>query len=140
MLSSSKRTDRSQGRPGGYPQFARPRDDRPPTDERQKRIDDRKEKFEALNIFVTRHGGWVTSVPGAMDVTIEVPETSELPGKLRDLGYLPVEIGRRERMVPNATTEEFYSSAIIDGERVNVKSRTVAHAGFVPVVMYAFEL
>jgi hypothetical protein len=34
-------------------------------------VKDRKARFEALNEFVRARNGWVTSVPGNIDVTIE---------------------------------------------------------------------
>ena len=64
--------------------------------------DDQKKKtaeaFEALNLFVRRHGGAVTSPPGKI-LRIEVPKNSELPAKLRELGYITVSHGSISRIV-----------------------------------------
>ena len=52
--------------------------------------DDKKRKqaeaFEALNTFVRKHNGWVTSPPGRV-LRIEVMKGSELATKLTELGY-----------------------------------------------------
>ncbi|WP_316234241.1 hypothetical protein [Bradyrhizobium sp. SZCCHNR1098] len=125
------RTDRSQGRPGGYNPRTYGDPDEP--DRRAKALQSRKEKFAALNRFVTKAGGWVTSIPGDYLVTIECTEGSSLPEKLQDLGYRLREVDRRERMISNATTEE-----IVD--LCHNKTRTLSHAGLVPVIVYSFEL
>ncbi|WP_315775099.1 MULTISPECIES: hypothetical protein [unclassified Bradyrhizobium] len=127
------RTDRSRGMPDYVPLALRRErpDDR--LDAKRKAIQSRKEKFEALNTFVTEDGGWVVSIPGEPLVTIECTERSNLPEKLRDLGYELHEVDRRERMISNATTKEFATSC-------HRKIRTLSHAGLVPVIAYSFEL
>jgi hypothetical protein len=116
-----------------------------PREDRRQKIETRKARFETLNKFVTQHGGWVTSVPGGIDITIECTETSDLPEKLGDLGYELREVGRRERMAPNAVVEEFISNSRGEMEPITTPStrpisRRVAHAGLIRVVIYDFEL
>jgi hypothetical protein len=40
-----------------------------------------------LTKFAQQNGGWVTSVPGAKNMRIELPAGSSLPAKLIGLGY-----------------------------------------------------
>jgi|EndMetStandDraft_4_1072995.scaffolds.fasta_scaffold938508_2 hypothetical protein len=43
----------------------------------------RKEVFDGVNKFISARGGWITSVPGAVDVTIEVMPGSSIPAEPR---------------------------------------------------------
>jgi hypothetical protein len=43
--------------------------------------------WSALNLFIARNGGYLISPPHAKRLLIEVPQYSELPDKLADLGY-----------------------------------------------------
>lgn len=61
-----------------------------------------KSKFETLNEFVIGKGGWLTSVPGKRDVTMECLPGSTLPDDLRGLGHKLTEIRERERILPDA--------------------------------------
>jgi hypothetical protein len=54
---------------------------------RSSEIDERKRRFDELNAFVRARGGWLTSVPGAHEVTVECLPGSRLPDDLRTLGY-----------------------------------------------------
>ena len=45
------------------------------------------ERWAALNEYVRRNGGAVTSVPGNKTLRVEVPKDSLLPAKLAELGY-----------------------------------------------------
>jgi hypothetical protein len=45
------------------------------------------ERWAALNEYVRRNGGAVTSVPGNKTLRVEVPKGSALPAKLTELGY-----------------------------------------------------
>jgi hypothetical protein len=49
--------------------------------------DDRKTRFAGLNQFVTARHGWLTSIPGESEVTMETLEGSSLPDELKRLGY-----------------------------------------------------
>jgi hypothetical protein len=102
-----------------------------PNVERRQKIETLKEQFDRVTKFVTSHGGWVVSVPGALDITIECAEGSDLPEKLAHLGYELREVGRRERMAPNAVLEEFVSFG---------KTRTRSYAGLLPVIIFSAEL
>jgi hypothetical protein len=71
----------------------------------------RKQLWSALNLFIARNGGYLISPPHAKRLLVEVPQYSELPDKLLDLGYQLMPAGSNTR--------------IIGGQ-------------FVPVVCYAF--
>jgi hypothetical protein len=78
--------------------------------------DDQKKKtaeaFEALNLFVRRHGGAVTSPPSKI-LRIEVPKNSELPAKLTELGYIVAERGSVSRIIGTdyvKPSDELYGS------------------------------
>jgi len=75
----------------------------PPTPE----VADRKRLFNDLNEFVRSRNGWITSVPGDIDVTIEVLPGSSLPDELRAQGYDLVATGDGERIVSTAIIERF---------------------------------
>jgi hypothetical protein len=56
------------------------------------------ERWAALNEYVRRNGGAVTSVPGAKTLRVEVPKGSALPSKLQELGYVVAERGTVTRI------------------------------------------
>jgi hypothetical protein len=56
------------------------------------------EAFEALNEFIRRHGGFVTTPPGDKTLRVEVPKGSVLPARLRELGFAIVERGSVTRV------------------------------------------
>jgi hypothetical protein len=58
----------------------------------------RKELFAGLNKFVTERSGFLTSVPGEREVTMECLEGSTLPDGVRQLGYTVVADGEGERI------------------------------------------
>ncbi len=70
-------------------------------------IPSRKELFAALNAFVTERHGWLTSIPGAVDVTMECLPGSSLPDELRKLGYEVTEMGDGERILPHQIVRRF---------------------------------
>jgi hypothetical protein len=55
------------------------------------------EAWESLNLFVRKHDGWVTSPPGKV-LRIETLKGSELPSRLRELGYNITERGSTMRV------------------------------------------
>jgi len=57
----------------------------------------RHDLFIALDKYITAHGGWTISVPGAREIKIEVPKGSELPSKLAALGWKPILCGSTTR-------------------------------------------
>jgi hypothetical protein len=64
-----------------------------PRSERLDPLKARTELSEALTQYVQQNGGWVTSVPGAKNMRIEMPQNSSLPTKLLELGYDPRHCG-----------------------------------------------
>jgi hypothetical protein len=71
----------------------------------KQQVMDRKVLFEGINKFVRAKGGWLTSVPGAPEVTMECLPGSTLPDELRKLGYTVEADGQGERILPMAITE-----------------------------------
>jgi hypothetical protein len=69
-------------------------------------IEKRRKLWAAINDFVVANGGWIVSPPGTQNLRIEVPERSDLPAKLIDLGYRPLNIGQASRLAakPGAIT------------------------------------
>jgi hypothetical protein len=52
-------------------------------------------------------GAWIeTSVPGAIDVTMECLPDSTLPGDLRKLGYEVTEMDEGERILPTVIVDD----------------------------------
>lgn len=108
-------------------------------------LPDLKAKFAGLNAFVTARHGWLTSVPGAAEVTMECLPGSTLPDDLRWLGYKLTEIGETERILATAIIESFAAGADGALEPLTTGSTrpvalTVTHAGIVKVQRYAFTL
>jgi hypothetical protein len=52
-----------------------------------------KKKFQDLNEFISPRHGWITSIPGAVVVTVECLPSSTLPDELREAGYDVTEMG-----------------------------------------------
>jgi hypothetical protein len=105
----------------------------------------RKELFAGLNEFVTKRSGWLTSVPGERDVTMETLEGSGLPDAIRALGYDVTATGEGQRILANAIVEKFTTRAdgefepLVEGSTKPIAS-TVTHAGIVKVKRYSFEI
>jgi|SRR5262249_13060138 len=76
---------------------------RPPDDETKQR----QELFDSLNHYIHKNGGWLTSVPGARTVRFEVLPGSDLPEKLRALGFGVRPAGSATRILPNAIRETY---------------------------------
>jgi hypothetical protein len=108
-------------------------------------IDEAREKFAAINAYITERGGWLVSVPGAPEVTMECLPDSAPPNDLRALGYDVREIGDGERILPHRIVERFTRRADGELEPVNEGStkpiaETRTHAGIVKVRRYSFSL
>ena len=108
-------------------------------------VADRKARFAALNQFVTERHDWLTSIPGAIDLTMECLPGSSLPDELRKLGHDVEPAGEGKRVLSGAIVERFIAGA--DGEMVPLtagSSRavalTVTHAGICKVMRYAFDM
>jgi len=139
------------------PQYARPvTGGRKPF--RHEVIADRKERFASLLKYVTARHGWLTSVPGEREVTMECLPDSTLPDELRagvefKFGgetvrlppYKVIADGEGQRILPHGIVQHFLVGA--DGEMVPLtagSSRavalTVTHAGICKVTRYAFDI
>jgi hypothetical protein len=99
----------------------------------QFQVKDRKARFVELNDLVTRGGGWLTSVPGAPEVSLEVLPSSTLPSELTTLGYELEAEPDGQRLLPAAITE----AVLMQGSTVPLM---VTHAGIVRVERYSFPL
>jgi hypothetical protein len=104
-----------------------------------------KEKFAAINAYITERGGWLVSVPGALEVTMECLPDSALPNDLRALGYDVHEVDDGERILPHQIVERFVRRA--DGELEPLtEGSTMAvaevrtHAGICKVTRYALDI
>jgi hypothetical protein len=106
----------------------------------------RKQLFAAINKHVMDKGtGWITSVPGAPIVTIEVLPGSTLPAELRELGYKLKPEPEGERILPAAIVQEFTLTSSGAYELATPGStkpvaQTLRHAGIVRVMRYSFTL
>ena len=106
---------------------------------------DRKTRFAELMDFVRARNGWITSIPGATEVTVETLSASALPDELRGLGYVLAEIGDGERILPTAITEPLCLGADGALEPMTTSSTravasTTAHAGIVKARRYSFSM
>ena len=71
-----------------------------------------KEKFAAINAYITEHGGgWLVSVPGDPAMRLQVLPGSALPDELRKLGYIVVSTGTTERILPHAIRQAMTMSS-----------------------------
>jgi hypothetical protein len=61
------------------------------------------EKWSALAAFIRKHNGWVTSTPNNKTLRIECLPGSELPSRLKELGYNIVERGTVTRVTGTDT-------------------------------------
>jgi hypothetical protein len=59
----------------------------------------RAAQWQALNQFINRHGGTVTSPPGDKRLRIEAPRRSNLANELRAAGYVVIERGSTTRII-----------------------------------------
>jgi hypothetical protein len=106
-----------------------------------------KERFAALNKWVSENGGWLISVPGEAIVRLECLPNSSLPNALADQGYdlFPEPEGWGERILASAITEHFVMNSrgelepLTEGSTAPITS-TVTHAGIVKTRRFAFAL
>lgn len=108
-------------------------------------LQDRKERFAALNTYVTERGGWLTSIPGDVEVEMQCRPGSTLPDDLRGLGYVLTVIGETERIIPGTVIEKFVlgddgtMQPLVAGSTRPV-AQTLVHAGIARVKRYAFGM
>jgi hypothetical protein len=89
--------------------------------------------WDAMNEAVTGWGGFITSLPGLREIRIECVQGSDLPSKLKSLGYSPRQVGSSSRITGTAVTETIVNHS--SGE-----PRIVRHPGIVPVDIISIEL
>jgi hypothetical protein len=115
------------------------------------KVKSRLEVFEYVNAFVNARHGWITSLPGAADITIECLPGSTLPDELRSGGakvkigegrnersmilppYVLKEAGEGQRILAAAITEH----VLIEG---STAVRSVTHAGIAKVRRFTFTI
>lgn len=125
------------------PLYMRPSSDRKPL--KAQVVPSRKELFAGINEFVTKRGGWLTSIPGDKEVRMECLPDSTLPDELRKLGYTVEADGETERILHTAVTQKFVMGATGEFEPLTEGStRPVAQvrqqAGIVTVLRFGFDL
>jgi hypothetical protein len=75
-------------------------------------VKNRKELFAEVNEFVRSRNGWITSIPGAEEVTMECLPGSTLPADMcRRFGYILKPDGEGTRIIPHAITEDVITEA-----------------------------
>jgi hypothetical protein len=104
-------------------------------------IDQRKQRFEVLNELVRSRHGWLTSVPGDIEVTMETLVGSPLPDELRRAGYEVTEIDTTQRILTHAVVQDFVIGAGGQMELATAGStrpvtQTTTHAGIVATTVY----
>ena len=77
---------------------------------RNPEAEERKKRFDELTAFVQARGGWMTSVPGAREMTFDALPGSPLPAELTALGYIVEKTGTSERILPHAVAQKFETS------------------------------
>jgi hypothetical protein len=110
-------------------------------------VADIKARFAKINTFVMARGGWIVSVPGSPDVTIEVLPNSTLPTELEAAGYdlRPADPPETSRILAAPIEESFTLSSsgafalAMPGSTAPI-AHTVRHAGITRVLRYSFAL
>jgi hypothetical protein len=109
------------------------------------KVADRKERFAALNDFVRARNGWLTSVPGAPDATLECLPGSTIPAELAKQGYELEPAGEGQRILANSIVEKFVrgrGGALVPLTAGSTRpvAETRTHAGIVRVLRYELML
>jgi hypothetical protein len=117
--------------------------DVPPPPETKDAIKERKARFEALNAFAQKHGGWIVSIPGDRFVDFQCLPGSQLPDQFRALGYKVQSDGIGERILHSAIIERFTRRADGELEPLTENStkpiaETRTHAGICAVDKFFF--
>jgi hypothetical protein len=108
-------------------------------------IADRKEKFAAINSYIGKDGGWMTSIPGDPKMRFEALPDSGLPAALRGMGYIVERTGEIERILPHSIVEKFETSssgALVSPTENSTKPVTtrVTHAGIASVDQFSLRM
>lgn len=90
------------------------------------KLEEAKRKFEAINEFVTEHGGWLVSVPGDPTMHLQALPGSTLPGELIELGYLVTRTGETQRLFTSNREAEM---AIVTWGLLMGKTQHLDHPG-----------
>jgi hypothetical protein len=110
---------------------------------RNPEVDARKEKFEQLNQTIRASHGFVTSIPGDVEVRFDALPGSTLPDELCNAGYDVRDLRDGERILATAITEQFTLNAgfepLTQGSTKPIAS-IVTHAGIVKVKRFAFDM
>lgn len=99
-------------------------------------VESRRRRFDGIVEFLSgRTDGWLISVRGAPQATIEVLPDSDIPEILEANGLRLHEVpGPHRRMVPHATTE------ILIDPVTKRESRRVTHAGLITTRQFSFSV
>jgi hypothetical protein len=92
---------------------------------------------------VRARGGWLTSVPGAHEVTFDALVGSALPAQLTAMGYIVEKTGTSERILPHAVPQRFevsLSGALIPATEGSTKPVTVMVRNAGIAVVEQFDL
>jgi hypothetical protein len=115
-----------------------------PLGARDPAVDGRLQRFKQMNEFVTARGGWITSLPGAVQITVETLPESSLRSDLRDLGFDLQEAGQGERILPAGIEERLMRRPDGTLGPVTTGSARLAvvlhQAGMVKIQRYLFDL
>jgi hypothetical protein len=100
---------------------------------RDSEIDKRKKIFDALNRFIQARHGFMTSIPGDVEMRFDALPESQLPQELHALGYTVIPIGETQRILASAITERLEissSGALVHATENSTKPITTrTHAG-----------
>ena len=95
-----------------------------------------RDRWHALNAFIAKRGGIITSLPMHWPIIFETSADTTLPGELQALGYTVKPIGTVRRLRPHATRE-----TLITG-RSSAPEYTISmsHAGIVELCQWELTM
>jgi hypothetical protein len=109
-------------------------------------IDDRKTRFAKIVAYVAANGGFVTSIPGAVEVVIEVLPDSPIPAYFISRGYevRPAVPPEGERIIAGSITERLElssSGAVVAATEDSTKPVHMrVHSGIVRTRRFTFSI
>jgi hypothetical protein len=86
-------------------------------------LQERKARFQGLNAFAQKHGGWIASIPGDRFVDFQCLPGSQLPDQFRALGYKVESDGTGQRILHSAIVERFARYAFETPSRVSAAGK-----------------